>query len=341
MRSCRWMVTAGLAAALVPVTFASAAPPAHGTPAARPMVPASAGPLTQGPFKYLSPRGDLSTKAPQVNSRTASTAADTSNDLVYGGGRVATSPAVYIVFWGSQWSRTDPYATYLQTFLEGLDAGDGWTNVVHQYCKGVLPGTVFCGTDGTHIGGTMGPLVKGVWWDNALPAVPLTDPLNVGVAGADRIAAEAVAAAAHFGNTTAGANLNAQYVIALPPKTPSPGEGVLYCSYHSSVTSNYGQIAYTNLPYQTDLGPLCGQGAVNSPGTYDGVSIVEGTEFIDTITDMDPHSGWADANGQEAADKCVGVGPMGDITTATGTFAVRSIWSNEANGGAGACVMSG
>src|SRR5436305_12972804 len=43
MRTCRWMVTAGLAAALVPVTFASAAAPAHGTSAARPMVPASAG----------------------------------------------------------------------------------------------------------------------------------------------------------------------------------------------------------------------------------------------------------------------------------------------------------
>lgn len=342
MRTRGWMVTAGLAAALVPVTFASAAPPAHSTRAARPMVPASAGPLTQGPLKYLSPRGRLSTNAPQVNSRTATTAVDTSNDLVYGGGRVATSPAVYIVFWGSQWSRTDAYATYLQNFLNGLDAGDGWTNVVHQYCEGVLPGTVFCGTDGTHIGAAIGSIVKGIWWDNALPAVPLTGyPVNPPVAGADTIAAEAVTAAAHFGNTTAGANVNAQYVIALPPLTPSPGEGVFYCSYHSTVTSNYGEIAYTNLPYQNDLGPLCGQGAVNTPGTYDGVSIVEGSEFIDTITDMNPPLGWVDANGQEAADKCAGVGPIGDITTATGTFAVRSIWSNEANGGAGACVMSG
>ncbi|MDQ1745835.1 MAG: hypothetical protein QOD07_98, partial [Frankiaceae bacterium] len=53
MRTRRWMVTAGLAAALVPVTFASAASPAQSTTAARPMVPASAGPLTQGPIKYL------------------------------------------------------------------------------------------------------------------------------------------------------------------------------------------------------------------------------------------------------------------------------------------------
>ncbi|MDQ1746523.1 MAG: hypothetical protein QOD07_786, partial [Frankiaceae bacterium] len=282
------------------------------------------------------------TKAPQVNSRTATTAADTSNDLVYGGGRVATSPAVYLVFWGSQWSQSDPYATYLRNFLQGLAVGDGWTNVVQQYCEGVPVGTVFCGTNGTHIGVASGSILKGIWWDNALPAVPLTTyPLKAPVAGADTVAAEAVAAAAHFGNTAPGANVNAQYVIALPPHTPSPGEGVLYCSYHSTVTSNYGQIAYTNLPYQTDLGPLCGQGAVNSPGTYDGVSIVEGSEFIDTITDMDPPLGWVDATGQEAAAKCTAVGPMGDITTATGTFAVLAIWSNEANGGAGACVMSG
>jgi len=322
------MVTAGLAATLAPVTLASAAPPARGTPPARPMVPASAGPLTQGPFKYLSPRGRLSTAT-----------AGTGNNLVYGGGRVATSPAVYLVFWGSQWSRTDPYATYLQNFLKGLNAGDGWTNVVHQYCEGVPPGTVFCGTSGMHIGATSGALVKGIWWDNALPAVPYTSGL-LNDPAVDAMASEAVTAAQHFGNTAPGANVNAQYVIALPPHTPSPGEGVLYCSYHSSVGSNYGQIAYTNLPYQNDVGSLCWQGAVNSPGTYDGVSIVEGIEFIDTITDMDPPTGWVDATGQEAAEKCAGVGPMGDITTATGTFAVRSIWSNEANGGAGACVMS-
>jgi serine protease len=332
------MVAAGLAAALVPVTFASAAPRAHGTPAARPMVPASAGPLTQGPVKYLAPRGHLSTKAPRVDSRTATTAADTSNDLVYGGGRVATSPAVYIVFWGSQWSPTDPYAAYLQNFLKGL-GGDGWTNVVHQYCEGVPPGTVYCGTNGTHISVASGSLVKGIWWDNALPAVPYTTGL-LNFPTADAMASEAVKAAVHFGNTTAIANKNTQYVIALPPKTPSPGEGY-YCAYHSSVSSNYGQIAYTNLPYQNDLGTLCGQGAVNSPGTYDGVSIVEGIEFIDTITDMDPRLGWTDAAGLEAASKCAGVGRMGDITTPTGTYAVPSIWSNEANGGAGACVTSG
>jgi len=154
------------------------------------------------------------------------------------------------------------------------------------------------------------------------------------------MATEAAKAAQHFCNTTAASNVNTQYVIALPSKTPPPGFGY-YCAYHSSVHSaTLGDVAYTNLPYQNDLGSLCWQGAVNSPGT-DGVSIVEGTEFIDTITDMDPPTGWVDANRQEAAAKCAGAGPMGDITTATGTFAVRSIWSNQANGGAGACVMSG
>ena len=45
-------------------------------------------------------------------------------------------------------------------------------------------------------------------------------------------------------------------------------------------------ITYTNLPYITDAGSSCGEDSVNgSSGTLDGVSIVEGHELAEAITD--------------------------------------------------------
>jgi hypothetical protein len=341
------------AAAILPATFAGASPLTSHTSSTThtlPAVPASAGKLVQGPIAYMWARGH----APkQVSTKTGAPAVtpavDTSNDLVYGGGgstgTISSQPAVYIVFWGSQWSQTDPYATYLQNFLKGLyTTGDSWTTVADQYCEGVSGGATSCPSGATHVGSPSGSLVKGVWWDNALPATPVTTGL-LNFPTADTMAMEATAAAQHFGNTTAASNVNTQYVIALPPHAIAPGEGY-YCAYHSSVSSNFGDVAYTNLPYLTEnvIGSLCGEDAVNAHGTYDGVSIVEGHEYMETITDMRPRSGWADSSGQENGDKCAwissGQGAMTNITTTTGKFAVQSTWSNAFNGGAGGCVNS-
>ncbi len=116
---------------------------------------------------------------------------------------------------------------------------------------------------------------------------------------------EAVNAAAHFGNTTAAANRDAQYVIISPHGTDPDGwlqNG--FCAWHDyhghstlsggPVTSPYGDIAFTNLPYITDAGASCGEDFVSSGGTLDGVSIVEGHEYTETITDQNPAGGWTD-----------------------------------------------
>lgn len=339
-------------AAIVPATLASATTTtAHQTTtkAARPAVPASAGKLTQGPIQYFLARNQSRHQASPTGAAVTPTV-DTSNDLVYGGGAstgtISSQPAVYIVFWGSQWSQSDPYADYLQRFLSGLyTTGDSWTTVANQYCEGASTGATTCPSGATHVGSPSGGLVKGVWWDNALPAVPYTSGL-LNFPTADAMAAEAVTAAQHFGNTSAASNVNTQYVIALPPHAIAPGEGY-YCAYHSSISSNYGDVAYTNLPYLTEnvIGDLCGEDIVNgSSGTYDGVSIVEGHEYMETITDMRPRTGWTDSSGQENGDKCAwitsGQGAMTNIHTTTGTFAVQSTWSNAFNGGAGGCVNS-
>jgi hypothetical protein len=344
------VLACAVAAAIVPASLAGATTTtAHPTQTARPAVPANAGTLTQGSIKYFWPKGH---EQKQAQTGAALAANGPGENLVYGGGpatsTISTQPAVYIVFWGSQWSQTDPYASYLQNFFKGLyTTGDDWTKVSQQYCEGGNAGDTTCATGLSKVGVPSGNLVKGVWFDNALPAVPYTTGL-LNFPTADGMAAEAVTAAQHFGNTTAASNVNTQYIIALPSHAVAPGEGY-YCAYHSSVSSNYGQVAYTNLPYLTDnvIGALCGENSVNNNanGVYDGVSIVAGHEYMETITDMRPRTGWTDVNGEENADKCAwissGQGAMANITTTTGTYAVQSTWSNAFNNGNGGCVLHG
>ncbi|HEX6550042.1 MAG TPA: hypothetical protein VF117_05160, partial [Gammaproteobacteria bacterium] len=133
------------------------------------------------------------------------------NNLLYGGGvggiGVATSPKVYLVFWGSQWS-SDPSgeAALLQSFYSDV-GGSTWLNSVTQYCQGVATGTEFCNGAGQAAGNPAG-MFQGVYYDTGSSVKSRPRQSD--------IANEAVRAAAYFGNTSSSANNNAQYVIALP-----------------------------------------------------------------------------------------------------------------------------
>jgi hypothetical protein len=241
---------------------------------------------------------------------------------------------VYLVFWGSQWSK-DPSgeAGILTNFFKGV-GGSSWNNSVTQYCEGVASGTVYCNGSGTAATNPTGVL-GGTWTDNsaAAPSQPTQSQL----------AAEAVKAAAHFGNTATGSNNTVQYVIATATGNNSSGFGTQYCAWHSSTSSSYGNIAYTNLPYITDAGASCGAN-FNGLGPNAGITIVEGHEFAETETDIFPSGGWLDSGGAENGDKCAwissGQGASANITLSTGTFAVQSLWSNAFNSGQGGCVLS-
>jgi hypothetical protein len=152
-----------------------------------------------------------------------------------------------------------------------------------------------------------------------------------------------VSAAANFGNTTSSSNASAQYVIATAHGNNSSGFGSQYCAYHSSTSSSSGNIAYTNLPYITDAGASCGAN-FNGLGPNAGITIVEGHELAETITDQFPNGGWLDGSGAENGDKCAwissGQGASANTTLSTGTFPVQSLWSNAFNSGAGGCVLS-
>jgi len=251
-----------------------------------------------------------------------------------GGVGVETAPKVYLDLWGSQWA-SDPSgeASILRTLYTNVGASS-WNNSVTQYCQGVATGTVSCGTSGTHVTNPVG-ILAGAWSDNAATAA--RHPSQ------SQLAAEAVKAASHFGNTTAASNASVQYVVATPHGDSSSGFGTQYCAWHSSTSSSYGNIAYSNLPYITDAGASCGAN-FNGLGTNAGITIVAGHELAETETDQYPSSGWIDSAGAENGDKCAwissGQGASASVAVGSVRLPMQSLWSNAFNSGAGGCVLS-
>ncbi len=279
-----------------------------------------------------------------------------------GGGGVTTgAPKVYLVFWGSQWGTQSTngqgYATFSgdsssmapdqQAFFAGLGTtGDKWSGVMTQYCQGVATGATKCPLSAAHEAYPTGGALAGVWED--------TSSASPAQSTAHQLAQEAENAATHFGNTTAASNRDVQYVIISPTGTnPDNYKGSGFCAWHdySGDSSMDGGgavsgplLAFTNMPYIPDAGSGCGAGFVNPGNMLDGVTIVGGHEYAETITDQFPAGGWTANNGEENGDLCAwkssGAGRSQDITLTTGKFAVQGTWSNSANKGAGACAIS-
>ncbi|MBB6184349.1 hypothetical protein [Oleiagrimonas soli] len=292
------------------------------------------------------------------------TAATGTETLSYGGGVdgigvTSGTPKVYLVVYGSQWGSAGTDANgnmtlsgdslgavpYLESMFKGLGTGgELWSGVMTQYCDGsaVSSGSTTCPSSANFIGYPTGGAFAGIWYDNSV-----SSPSN---ATAAQLAQEAIKAAAHFGNTTAASNRYVQYVILSPTGTHPDGfntSGSGFCAWHdwngdAGVSSSYGDIAFTNMPYVADMGTSCGQGFVNgaSAGKLDGFSIVEGHEYAETITDQNPAGGWTNKtgssyNGQENGDECAwissGQGASANVTMGNGTYAMQSTWSNDTN----------
>src|SRR6266481_424952 len=198
--------------------------------------------------------------------------------LAFGGGIdgigvTSGTPRVYLVFYGSQWtSGGDPHgaATYLQNLFRGIGTGgEMWSGTMTQYCDGptVPRGATTCNPGTTpHVRYPSAGALAGVWFDTAAPS-----PSSATIT---QLAQEAIRGAGHFGNTTAAANRYAQYVVVSPSGTHPDGFGSAnFCAWHTYTTSSYGDIAFTNMPYVTDLGASCGENFVNSgsAGLLDGV----------------------------------------------------------------------
>jgi hypothetical protein len=270
----------------------------------------------------------------------ASGASTTVSPLAYRGGLngigVETAPKVYLVLWGSQWA-TDPSGEeqILEKFFNGV-GGSTWLASVTQYCQGVTAGTTKCTSLGGTPAGNQPGILAGIWYDNAVKAPSRP--------GQSQLGAEAVRAAQHFGNTSSALNASVQYVVATAHNNNMSGFGTQWCAWHSyTSSSSVGYVAYTNLPYMTDAGPSCGAN-FNGLGTNAGITIVEGHELAETITDPFPSKGWLDSGGAENGDKCAwissGQGASANVTLSSGTFPVQSLFSNGFNSNGGGCVIS-
>jgi serine protease len=229
-------------------------------------------------------------------ARSARHVAAAAGGLINHGGPVQSAPKVYLDYWGWQ---SDPSGeqAYLNSFLASV-GGTGWLATVNQYGGGSLPN-----------------LLAGTWSDpSAVPPSP-TDA---------QIQAEADNAANHFGT---GTSVNVQIVVATPTGHSTSGFGSQWCAYHGAVGA-LPNVTYTNLPYMTDAGGSCGANSVG--GLLDGVSIVEGHELAETITDPQLNA-WFDSGGSEIGDLCAWQN-LSHVQTFNGSFAVQPLYSNAAGG---------
>ncbi|NUR00866.1 MAG: hypothetical protein HOY79_31370 [Streptomyces sp.] len=310
---------------------------------------ASAAALAGAALFAASPAGaqvpETATHADHVASpHAAGPAASGTSNLSYGGGPIVTSPTVYIVYWGSQWGTgstvtNDPSGVaplQLSFFQHAYGAGDTWSNSVTQYCQGVPVGTTQCNGAGTPVGHPAANPVGGTWLDSGVTAPKRPSQ--------SQIAAEAVRAASHFGVS----GTNVQIIVDSPHGVTPSGFGTQYCAWHSSTTASGSSLPYTNMPYVPDAGTACGSGFVAAGGgvnsATEGVTIVGGHEYAETVTDPVPNSGWLDSSGAENGDKCAwissGQGASAVVSLNGASYAVQSLWSNNFNSGSGGCVIS-
>jgi serine protease len=296
---------------------------------------------------------------------TASTGKLSFGGGVNGIGVLSGHAKVYLVFYGSQWGTQstdangylrfsgDPYAAAqkAQAMFKGIGTnGELWSADLTQWCDGtyVAKGAASCPSNAAFVPYQSGGVLAGVWYDNAAAA-----PAS---ATAAQLANEAIKAAAHFGNVTGYSNRYAYYVVLSPHGTnpdnyQSPTQG--YCAWHdytadAGVSSPYGELAFSNQPYNMDVGSSCGVNFVNSgsAGQLDGYTMTLGHEWHETMSDQFPAGGWTNHtggtyDGQENSDECAWIAPgqsggAANIAFATGTFAEQASWSNDT----GACAIS-
>jgi hypothetical protein len=220
--------------------------------------------------------------------------------LTWNGGPVEHPAAVYLDFWGSQWS-DDPAgaANYLQGFFDATGS-DSMSNVLTQY---------YDSSANVSLGQ---PVLAGVWFDNGGSA-----PSS---ASAGQISSEANNAAAHFGVSGPDTDI---FVVSPTGTHPDNFPNAGFCAWHDW----NGNVAYTNMPYVWDAGSSCGANSVS--GADDGFSIVGGHEYSEAATDPEPSSGWVDnSSGEENADLCAWT----DLYTDSNGYPVQGTWSNQDGG---------
>src|SRR4051794_20682976 len=263
---------------------------------------------------------------------------------------------VYLVFYGTQWGTqttangissfsgdANHAAEAAQNMFKGIGTNnERWSADLTQWCDGpnVPAGATSCPANPAFIPYQSGGVLSGVWYDNS--------KASPSAATAAQLGSEAVSAASPFGNPTAASNRYSYYVILSPHGTNPDNYQGQYCAWHDyngdvGVSSPYGDVAFSNQPYNIDSGAGCGVGFVNgsTSGKLDGYTMTLGHEWQEMMSDQNPAGGWTNHtgssyNGQENSDECAWIaagstGGAANITFATGTFAEQASWSNDTN----------
>ncbi len=207
--------------------------------------------------------------------------------LNYGNGPVLLAPKMYVIFWGyGTYGDPQKVAKLLKSYAQHI-GGSGYNNIYTQYY-------MKSGTTTENITNPKGQL-GGVWNDNT-NAVP-THPTD------SQVAAEALLGVAHFGYDP-----NGSYVVATPTGHSSTGFATQWCAYHSATSYQAQLVSYTNLPYMPDGAGSCGANYITAPkdekAADEGVTIVEGHEYGESVTDPNPPSGWYNGAYGEIGDIC-------------------------------------
>jgi len=322
------------------------------------------------PYRHgVVPTRESHQKMKEWEAAHASTQATGTNTLYYRGGTSSSNQGnvgvangkmkVYLVFYGSGWGTQstnangdatfsgdpDGAAPVTQEMFKGIGTGgELWSADLTQWCQGIASGSASCPTGtaaSSFVPYMSNGILAGVWEDTSA-----TTPIN---ATGHTLALEAIKAAQHFGNTTPASNRYAYYVIMSahgddPDNYKSTTQG--YCAWHDwngdtslsggAASSSVGDIAFSNQPYNMDVGSSCGVGFVNSPGTLDGYTMTLGHEWHETASDYFPAGGWTANSGYENSDECAWIaagsaGGAANVSMGTGTFTEQASWSDDTN----------
>ncbi len=237
----------------------------------------------------------------------------------YNGGAVLVKPKTYLILWGyKKYGDPDKVAKLLETYLKN-EGGSLHNNIYTQYYETVSGKNIYVTNPKKQAGGV---------WDDEKDAVP-TNPTD------SQVAAEANVGVQHFGY-----DANGSYIVATPNGRNSIGFGTQWCAYHSATYSG-NVVSYTNLPYMPNAGGSCGSDFLsNAPkgesATDEGVTIVEGHEYGESISDPQPPSGWYNGQYGEIGDICAWNG-IANEKFHKKSYTMQPMWSN-ADGGA--CIQT-
>lgn len=239
--------------------------------------------------------------------------------LNYGNGPVLVKPKAFIIFWGyGTYGDPDGVAALLKKYSKVM-GGSGHNNIYTQYYEKSGSKTINIKDEKKQFGGA--------WMDNTNP-VP-TSPTDA------QVAAEALQGVAHFGY-----HQNASYIVATPTGHSSSGFKTQWCAYHSATYSGGKLVSYTNLPYMPDAGANCGASIISPPsdetGVDEGVTIVEGHEYGESVTDPNPPTGWYNGAEGEIGDICAWQDIENDPFAKSTSYTMQPMFSNATQ----SCVQS-